>query len=164
MCRGHRNLLPSNSALTLMSRSHFHLSRSSDSPTTNISMGNTLLTIDRPKGIISIDPPGYSGGTLFMLSLAGCFSGDMFGEAKNRNIPLKRVDVDVEVDWGPKDECAESIHVSTEVEADASEKDILDLIQWADSDSTIFRTVRTGIPFTLSPIKVVSRLPKAVAR
>lgn len=99
-----------------------------------------------------------------MLSMAGCFSGDMFGEAKNRNIPLKRVDVDIEVDWGANNDCAESIKFSTEVEADASKKDILDLIQWADNDSTILRTVRTGIPFALSPIKVISSLPEAVAK
>lgn len=143
-----------------MSRTKFHLSTSPDSPVATGSSGKYSLTIDRPKGTIILDragrpPPkglGYSGGDLFMLALAGCFTNDVIGEASRRGLKLNRVDVDIEVDWGAKDACAESIGFSTNVEADASQKDITDLIQWADNDSTISRTVRTGMPFTVSTL------------
>jgi organic hydroperoxide reductase OsmC/OhrA len=84
--------------------------------------------------------------------LAGCFTNDIIGEASRRGMKLNRVDVDIEVDWGPKDACAESIGFSTSVQADAGEKDIADLIHWADNDSTVSRTIRTGVPFTLSSL------------
>lgn len=99
-----------------------------------------------PKGL------GYTGGDLFQLALAGCFTGNLVGEAEKRGISLKHVDVDIETDWGANDARAESISFSVKVEAHASDEEIQDLIKWANMESTITQTVKTGVPITLSSI------------
>ena len=141
-----------------MGKSKFHLRTSRDSLIATGSSGKYALTIDRSRSVITLDRPhdpsrkglGYTGGDLFQLALAGCFTGDIMSEAERHGTPPKHVDVDIETDWGPNNDKAESLNFSVKVEADASKEEILDLIKWADNDSTISRTVRTGVPFTLS--------------
>ena len=141
-----------------MGKSKFHLRTSPGSAVASGYSGKKALTIDRPRGVITLDRTnmpspkglGYTGGDLFHLALAGCFTGNLVAEAEKRGIPLKHVDVDIETDWGPNNERAESLSFSVKVEADASKEEVSDLIKWADNESTVSRTVRTGVPFTLS--------------
>ena len=81
-----------------------------------------------------------NGGELLFLALATCFCNDLYREAAKRNITVKQVQVTVSGNFGAEGEPASGITYSAQVLADASEKEIADLVR--DTDN--------GYPFTCS--------------
>ncbi len=98
-----------------------------------------------------------NGGELLFLALATCYCNDIYREAARRNIVVKQVQVEVKGEFAPKPgSIAENMSYNAVVEADASEAEILALMQHTDTVSEIQNTLRAGVPITLDGIKVIS--------
>ena len=58
--------------------------------------------------VIPPKPTGYgssaNGGELLLLALASCYCNDIYREAAKQNIPVERVEVQVEGDFGREGE------------------------------------------------------------
>lgn len=95
--------------------------------------------------------PGSSinGGELLFLALATCYGNDLFREAATRGIDVLHIDVTVAGEFGGAGEPARRITYRVQVEALASEEDILNLILHTDTVAEIHNTLRQGMPVVL---------------
>jgi len=96
-------------------------------PTALGSAGPHTLVVDRPVtggggGL------GFNGGQLLYLSIAACWSNDLYREAATRGITLHRVAVDVDGDFPGRGAASTEIRVEVEVEGDADEPALRELI------------------------------------
>ena len=98
---------------------------------------------------------GYNGGKLLFLAIGACYTNDIFREASKRGINVKSVDVDVEGDWGGDPVRAQNVMFSPNVEADASEEEITELIRHTDRVAEIHNSLRMGTPVTLTDAKAL---------
>ena len=70
-----------------------------------------------------------------------------------RGITVKSVQVDVDGDWGADPVRAQNVTFSTNVEAEAEEKEIMELIQHTDRVAEIHNSLRMGTQVTLTDAK-----------
>lgn len=102
------------------------------------------------KQSISIAPksvgPGSSvnGGEFLFAALATCFCNDLYREAIKRDIAVHEVNVEVTGAFGNPGEPARDITYRVQVDADATESAIDDLIRATDALSEIQNTLRVG--------------------
>jgi putative redox protein len=80
---------------------------------------------------------GYNGGELLFLAIGACYTNDIFREASKRGINVKSVQVDVEGEWGGDPVRAQNVMFSPKVEADASDKEMMELIHHTESPRSI---------------------------
>src|SRR5262245_48808443 len=120
----------------------------------------TLQTNDNVHSIII--PPkstGYgssaNGGELLFLALATCYCNDFYREAVKRNIQVKRVEVNVEGDFGAEGDQAKNVTYQAKVFAQASEDEIREMMKFTDTVAEIQNTLRVGTPVVLSQLEVV---------
>ena len=106
---------------------------------------------------------GFNGGQLLLLALAACYTNDIFREAAKRELDVVGIRVIVECDWGGEPTRAQNIQVSTRVEADATEDEILDLIQHVDRIAEVHNTLRAGTEVELVEAEAVSMQVEARA-
>jgi putative redox protein len=99
---------------------------------------------------------GFNGGQLLLLALGACYANDVFREAAKRDLEVVGIRVIVECDWAGDPMRAENIQVSTRIEADASEDEIMDLIQHVDRIAEIHNTLRAGASVELVEAEAVS--------
>jgi putative redox protein len=99
---------------------------------------------------------GFNGGQLLLLALGACYANDVFREAAKRDLEVVGIRVIVECDWAGDPTRAENIQVSTRIEADASEDEIMDLIQHVDRIAEIHNTLRAGASVELVEAEAVS--------
>ena len=99
---------------------------------------------------------GFNGGQLLLLALGACYANDVFREAAKSDLEVVGVRVIVECDWVGDPMRAENIQVSTRIEADASEGEIMDLIQHVDRIAEIHNTLRAGANVELVEAEAVS--------
>jgi putative redox protein len=99
---------------------------------------------------------GFNGGQLLLLALGACYANDVFREAAKRDLEVVGIRVIVECDWAGDPLRAENIQVSTRIEADASEDEIMDLIQHVDRIAEIHNTLRAGASVELVEAEAVS--------
>ena len=85
-----------------------------------------------------------NGGELLFAALATCFCNDLYREAKNRNIVVRSVDVQVTGTFGQPGEPAQEISYRVNVDADAAQSVIDELIRATDAVAEIHNTVRRG--------------------
>ena len=98
-----------------------------------------------------------NGGELLFLALATCYCNDLYREAARRNITVKRVQVEVTGDFQPEPgSMAENVMYHVSVEAEATEKEILDLIHHTDTVAEIQNTLRGGTSVRLEQITSIS--------
>jgi organic hydroperoxide reductase OsmC/OhrA len=118
------------------------------------SSGSRAVTIDRTKesGGLGL---GFNGGELLLLAIGGCYSNDIFREAAKRGIAVRHVSLTVNADWAGDPVRAQNVAFSVVVEADAPEKDILDLIHHTDSVAEIPNSLRLGTEVKLTTVRVV---------
>ena len=116
--------------------------------------GNRTLTIDRPQDAGGMGL-GYNGGELLFLAIGACYTNDIFREAAKRGINVKSVQVDVEGDWGGDPVRAQDVMFFPKVEADASEKEIMELIHHTDRIAEINNSLRMGTQVTLADAKAL---------
>lgn len=99
---------------------------------------------------------GFNGGQLLLLALGACYANDVFREATKREVDVVGIRVIVECDWGDEPVRAQNIQFSTRVEADASEDEIMDLIQHVDRIAEVHNTLRAGAQVELVEAEAVS--------
>jgi putative redox protein len=107
---------------------------------------------------------GFNGGQLLLLAIGACYANDVFREALGRDLDVVGIRVVVECDWGGDPVRAHNIAVSTRVEADASEDEIMDLIQHVDRIAEVHNTLRNGADVELVEAEAVSMQVEARAR
>jgi len=116
--------------------------------------GNRTLTIDRPQEAGGMGL-GYNGGELLFLAIGACYTNDIFREAFRRGINVKSVQVDVEGEWGGDPVRAQNVVFTPKVEADADEKEIMELIQHTDRVAEIHNSLRLGTKVSLTDAKAL---------
>lgn len=107
------------------------------------SSGPRTVTIDRAKEVGGMGL-GFNGGELLLLAIGGCYSNDVYREAAKRGIKVHGVKVKVSADWGGEPVRAQNVEYSVEVEADASEGEIEELIRHTDQVAEIPNSLRLG--------------------
>jgi putative redox protein len=117
--------------------------------------GPRTLTIDRPEQAGGMGL-GFNGGELLLLAIGGCFCNDIFREAAKLGMVIKSVQVDVQADWGGDPVRAQHVTFSPRIEAEASEADILALIEQTDRVAEIPNSLRLGTPVTLRGAQAVA--------
>jgi len=117
--------------------------------------GHRTLTVDRPEQAGGMGL-GFNGAELLLLAIGGCYCNDIFREAAKRGMVIKSVQVDVQADWGGDPVRAQNVTFSTRIESEASEADILALIEHTDQVAEIPNSLRLGTPVTLSQAQAVS--------
>ena len=90
-----------------------------------------------------------NGGELLFLALATCYCNDVYREAEKRGISIDGVAVEVVGEFGAVGEAARNIVYKVEVESDADEKTIRDLLLHTDTVAEIQNTLRSGASVTL---------------
>ena len=101
---------------------------------------------------IAPKPAGGSsvtGGELLFLALATCFCNDIYREGVKRGITVHNVEVEVDGDFEAERQPASNIVYRVKVNADASEKELQELILYVDSIAEIQNTLRVGTPVIL---------------
>ena len=97
-----------------------------------------------------------NGGELLFLSLAVCFTNDIYREAIKMGINVQKVEVEVSGDFGAECEPANNINYEVNVKANADEKAINELIKRTDKKAEIHNTLRTVNSVTLKRAKAIS--------
>lgn len=117
--------------------------------------GPRTLTIDRPEQAGGMGL-GFTGGELLLLAIGGCYCNDIFREAAKLGMVIKSVQVDVQADWGGDPVRAQHVIFSPRIEAEASEADILALIEQTDRVAEIPNSLRLGTPVMLAEAQAIS--------
>jgi uncharacterized OsmC-like protein len=99
-----------------------------------------------------------NGGELLFLSLAVCYTNDIYREASKMNIRVEMVEVEVSGDFGSEGEPANNITYNVKVTANADEKAINELIYQTDKKAEIQNTLRTINTISLNRAEAVSKL------
>lgn len=97
-----------------------------------------------------------NGGELLFLSLAVCFTNDIYREAIKMGIKVQKVEVEVSGDFGAEGEPADNINYEVKVKANADEKAINELINRTDKKAEIHNTLRTVNTITLKRSEVIN--------
>ncbi len=117
-------------------------------PTALGSAGPLTLVADRPIAAGG-GGHGFSGGQLLYLSIAACVSNDLYREAGSLGIALRRVAVEVDGDFPARGAPSTPISVVVDVEADAPEEAIDDLIAEVDRVAEIPNSLRGTVPVVI---------------
>lgn len=126
-----------------------------DGPTALGQGGPFTLTVDRPASAGG-GGLGFSGGQLFYLSIAACWSNDLYREAATMGIPLDSVEVEVDGDFPARGSGSTPITVELVVRSRAAEDQVRALIAEVERVAEIPRAIREGPPIEVNA-SVVSR-------
>lgn len=115
--------------------------------------GPHTLVVDRPRdgggrGI------GFNGGELLYLAIAGCVSNDLFREARVAGIAIDRVRVAVRGDFTGDPAVSTEVEYDVEVEGDASEERLRELVGRVDEIAEIPNSLRRGTEVRLGGARV----------
>ena len=100
---------------------------------------------------------GFNGGELLLLAIGGCYSNDIFREASKRGLNVRGVRVKVTAEWGGEPIRAQNVSFAVEVQAEASEEDILSLIHHTDKVAEIPNSLRLGTEVKLVEAVAIAR-------
>ena len=122
-------------------------------PTAVASSGAYSVLTDRPasaggRGL------GFNGGQLLYAAIAGCYSNDLYREAATMGITLRRVSIDVDGDFPARGEPSLPITVDLEVDGDASEDRLRELVDLMDRIAEIPNSIRGTTPVVLGRIQL----------
>jgi uncharacterized OsmC-like protein len=90
-----------------------------------------------------------NGGELLLSALATCFCNDLYREAVQRDIVVRKVEVEVEATFGQPGEPTRYVSYHVRVDADADPAAVDALIRATDAMSEIHNTLRAGCPVEL---------------
>jgi putative redox protein len=118
-------------------------------PTAVGSAGPYTLVVDRPAdggggGL------GFNGGQLLYLAVAGCVSNDLFREARAAGVELWRVRVSVSGDFAGDPPVSTAIDYAVEIEGDAPEERLRELVEHVDRIAEIPNSLRDGTEVRLA--------------
>jgi putative redox protein len=116
-----------------------------DGPTALGEAGPFTLVTDRPsaaggRGL------GFNGGQLFYLSIAACWSNDLYREAASMGIELDKVEISVDGDFPARGSGSTPIRVDVVVRSSATEERIRELIAEVERVAEIPRAIRDATP------------------
>jgi putative redox protein len=122
-------------------------------PTAVGSAGPYTLVVDRPAdggggGL------GFNGGQLLYLAVAGCVSNDLFREARAAGVELRRVRVSVSGDFAGDPPVSTAIDYAVEIEGDAPEERLRELVEHVDRIAEIPNSLRDGTEVRLAGMTV----------
>ena len=117
-------------------------------PTAVGSAGPFTLIADRPASAGG-GGLGFNGGQLLYLSIAACYSNDLYREAAARAITLRRVSITVDGDFPARGSASTPVSVDVELEGDAPEADLAALLDEVDAIAEIPRSLRGTTPVEL---------------
>ena len=119
-----------------------------DGPTALGEGGPFTLVADRPSGAGG-GGLGFNGGQLLYLSIAACWSNDLYREAATMGIELDGVDITVDGDFPARGSGSTPISVDLVLRSTAPEERVRDLIAEVDRVAEIPRAIREGPPITV---------------
>ena len=114
-----------------------------DGPTALGQGGTSTLVVDRPAaggggGL------GFNGGQLLYLSIAACWSNDLYREAATMGIELDGVEITVDGDFPSRGSGSSPITVDLVVRSSAPEDRVRELIAEVERVAEIPRAIREG--------------------
>lgn len=112
-------------------------------------LGKGKLTIERNPKIGVHGGMGFGGGEILCFAAGTCFYNNLRREAKNRNIELDAIGVEISAEWDDSSPVAHGITINPHVEARVSNEEITQLIQCALEISSVANTVSHGVPVQL---------------
>jgi putative redox protein len=107
------------------------------------SAGAFTLVVDRPVEAGG-GGRGFNGGQLLNLAVAGCVSNDLFREAARAGIELRRVRVTARSDYAGDPPVSTPIEYEVELEGDAPEEALRELVERVDRIAEIPNSLRQG--------------------
>ena len=113
------------------------------------SAGTATLVIDRPVGAGGRGI-GFNGGQLLYLAVAGCISNDLYREAQAAGIALRRVRITAHGDFTGAPPVSTDIAYEVEIDGDAPESALRDLVARVDEIAEIPNSLRRGTPVRLT--------------
>ena len=122
-----------------------------DGPTALGEGGPFTLVTDRPSGAGG-GGLGFNGGQLLYLSIAACWSNDLYREAATMGIELDGVDITVDGDFPARGSGSTPISLDLVIRSTAPEDRVRDLIAEVERVAEIPRAIRdaTTIEVTAS--------------
>ena len=125
-------------------------------PTAVASSGSFSVLTDRPaaaggRGL------GFNGGQLLYAAIAGCYSNDLYREAAALGVVVRRIAITVDGDFPKRGEPSTPITVDLEVEGDAPEDRLHELVQLVDRIAEIPNSIRAATPVELRNVRIVGR-------
>jgi putative redox protein len=123
-------------------------------PTAVASSGPFSVIADRPaagggRGL------GFNGGQLLYAAIAACLSNDLYREAPGLGIRLSRVAMTVDGDFPGRGQPSTPISVELEVEGDAPEAKLGELVDLVDRLAEIPNSMRSTTPVTITSRRLV---------
>jgi uncharacterized OsmC-like protein len=117
------------------------------------SAGEFTLVVDRPiagggGGL------GFNGGQLLNMAVAGCVSNDLFREAARLGIELRRVRVTAASEYGGDPATSTPIDYTVEVEGDAPEEALRELVEYVDGIAEIPNSIRRGTEVRMTSVQL----------
>lgn len=119
-----------------------------DGPTALGESGPFTLVTDRPSGAGG-GGLGFNGGQLLYLSIAACWSNDLYREAATMGIELDGVEITVDGDFPARGSGSTPISVDLVVRSPAPEDRVRELIAEVERVAEIPRAIREGPPITV---------------
>ena len=116
-----------------------------DGPTALGDAGPFTLVVDRATAAGG-GGLGFSGGQLFYLSIAACWSNDLYREATTMGIELDGVEISVDGDFPARGSGSTPITVGVVVRTGAAEDQVRALIAEVERVAEIPRAIREGPP------------------
>lgn len=107
--------------------------------------GPFTLVTDRPSGAGG-GGLGFNGGQLLYMSIAACWSNDLYREAATMGIELDGVEITVDGDFPARGSGSTPITVDLVVRSSAPEDRVRELIAEVERVAEIPRSIRDGAP------------------
>ena len=125
------------------------LSTVGDGPTALGAAGPFTLVVDRPAAAGG-GGLGFNGGQLFYLSIAACWSNDLYREAAAMGVELDGVEVTVDGDFPARGSGSTPIAVEVVVRSSAPEERVRELIAEVERIAEIPRAIRESPPIVVT--------------
>jgi putative redox protein len=122
-------------------------------PTGIASSGPHSVLTDRP-AVAGGRGLGFNGGQLLYAAIAGCYSNDLYREAATLGLRLTRILVAVDGDFPARGAPSTPITVDLEVEGDAPEDQLRELVTLVDRIAEIPNSIRGSTPVTLGSVQL----------
>jgi putative redox protein len=116
-----------------------------DGPTALGQAGPFTLTVDRPAAAGG-GGLGFNGGQLLYLSIAACWSNDLYREAATMGVELDGVEITVDGDFPARGSGSTPITVGVTVRSTAPEAKVREIIAEVERVAEIPRAIREGPP------------------
>ena len=124
-----------------------------DGPTALGEAGPFTLVTDRPTAAGG-GGLGFNGGQLLYLSIAACWSNDLYREAATMGIELDGVEITVDGDFPARGSGSTPITVDVTVRSPAPDQQIRELIAEVERVAEIPRAIRDATPIEVTSLVV----------